>query len=154
MRFGVRYATVHRPLAPSDYREVPEISEGRFTAEQFATLNARLNVYTTIAVPQNDHRTPVGWIIYKYRQKSMQILDIATIKHRRRAGIASRLIAEVSSKAMYGGREFVKVAVPERNDVAIKLFAARGFLAEEVRRGFYPETDEDAYVMTFRPGNK
>jgi len=73
----------------------------------------------------------------------------AVRKDWRRRGIGSLLLNRFMDKIKYGRRSAVRVFVRE-SQVAAQLFLkAKGFTADEIRRGFYPETDEAAYVFTY-----
>jgi ribosomal-protein-alanine N-acetyltransferase len=60
------------------------------------------------------------------------------------------MLVKLTDKLSATRRTRIVTEVRESNLAAQLLFANNGFRATTILRGFYEETDEDAYVMEYR----
>lgn len=76
-----------------------------------------------------------------------EIINIAVKPEFQKQGIADRLmramLSEGRKRAVY--RMFLEVRVS--NEAAIRLYEKNGFTRQGIRKDFYKEIHEDAYVM-------
>jgi ribosomal-protein-alanine N-acetyltransferase len=80
-------------------------------------------------------------------------MNIAVDSDRQRAGIASRLLAELYARV---GDEQARYTLEVRrsNAVAIRLYEREGFRAAGTRRRYYQDNGEDALVMWRTPATR
>lgn len=77
----------------------------------------------------------------------MEILNIASSPEFLRCGLGFRLLCLVLSIGAKMGMEIARLEVRESNTAARGLYAKRGFRQIGVRKGYYPDTGEDALVL-------
>jgi ribosomal-protein-alanine N-acetyltransferase len=77
----------------------------------------------------------------------MEVLNIAVIPEYRRMGLARRLVGLVLgiSRALGAKKAFLEVR--EGNRAARALYEGAGFEQVGLRKGYYPDTGEDALVL-------
>lgn len=90
----------------------------------------------------------VGFIFYRVNVSgdSIRILSLAVSPEFRRKYVATRFLQEIRNR---NGMKSIKVDVHERNQLALKFFQARGFLATGVNFGKFGA--DDAYEMELLP---
>jgi ribosomal-protein-alanine N-acetyltransferase len=77
----------------------------------------------------------------------LHINSIAVDEAHRRAGVATKLMHEVLSRAAAGGVRSATLEVRESNVAGRALYERLGFRVEGARRGYYQNPPEDALVM-------
>ena len=82
----------------------------------------------------------VGYAVIRHGDDAVDLQRIAVAASHRRQGLASRLLAEVTT----GGRMLLEVSAV--NEGALAFYLAEGF-AEVARRGRYYRDGSDAVVM-------
>ena len=75
-----------------------------------------------------------------------EILTVATAPQYRRMGVA-RMLMEAFLAAVPDEVETVALEVRQSNTAAIELYKGFGFERAGVRKRFYSDPDEDAYIM-------
>jgi [ribosomal protein S18]-alanine N-acetyltransferase len=98
----------------------------------------------------------VGYLICSRYDTVWHIMNIAVDLDRQRAGIASRLLAELYSRVAdtqpgTGEQARYTLEVRRSNAVAIHLYEREGFRAAGTRRRYYQDNGEDALVMWRTP---
>ncbi|MDO5308247.1 MAG: GNAT family N-acetyltransferase [Planctomycetia bacterium] len=93
---------------------------------------------------------PVGYMIYEMRRRAVNLLTYAVAPHVRRRGLATIMFHRLFDK-IDAQRPEVVCIVRESNVEAQQFLNSLGFETLWVARGFYSETLEDAYRMTYRP---
>lgn len=92
---------------------------------------------------------PVGYMFYEIKNSSYRLLNCAVVTSQRRQGVGAFLLQGLLSK-LDAQRKLVSCVVREGNVQAQLFLRKLGFLAQWIAKGFYSETDEDAYRMVFR----
>ena len=92
----------------------------------------------------------VAYIIYETRRRAISTLTCAVAPEFRRKGVGAFMMQRLVEKLDARRPEIVCV-VREGNLVAQHFLKALGFKAWWVAQGFYCDTNEDAYRLTFRP---
>ncbi|EPR42305.1 ribosomal-protein-alanine acetyltransferase [Desulfovibrio sp. X2] len=77
-----------------------------------------------------------------------EIVNIAVAEGNRRRGWGRVLLGAVLQSAAEMGIHRMFLEVRQSNAAAIGLYAAHGFVRTGVRKRYYPDTNEDALVMT------
>jgi [ribosomal protein S18]-alanine N-acetyltransferase len=75
------------------------------------------------------------------------VLRIACHPQHRRRGIGSILLQQGLTRAEERGARRASLEVRPSNESALAFYRACGFTLAGVRKGYYPETGEDALVM-------
>lgn len=78
-----------------------------------------------------------------------EILNLAVIPQERGKGHGRRILQTALQIASKMGMKSVALEVRSGNFVAISLYESCGFVRTGCRPHYYPDTDEDAIVMTF-----
>ena len=76
-----------------------------------------------------------------------QITNVAVRTDYRRQGVASRLLLQMLSHAVDIGMTALSLEVRASNESAQRLYERFGFRSVGVRKNYYVEIGEDAYVM-------
>ena len=87
----------------------------------------------------------VTWTIYD----EVHILNIAVHPDFRKIGLGEMLIRDCLASSLEPGLKLVLLEVRVSNSSAIKLYEKIGFKTLSVRKKYYSDTGEDAYVMMY-----
>jgi [ribosomal protein S18]-alanine N-acetyltransferase len=96
----------------------------------------------------------VGFMVYELRKTRIHILNFAVAKEHRRRAVGSQMIAKLKAKLCTQRRRSIVLEVRETNLAAQLFFRELGFKAIAVKRRFYQDTPEDAYLMTYNFGQQ
>lgn len=88
---------------------------------------------------------PAGFVLWRVAADEAEILTIAVLPHRRRAGIGARLLDGALDSARRDGARAMFLEAASGNRAALALYEAKGFVAVGVRKGYY--NGEDAVTM-------
>lgn len=75
------------------------------------------------------------------------ITNIAVYSYLRKKGIGGRLISAMIKQAQKQRCEGITLEVRTTNNAAIRVYEKFGFKIEGIRKEYYAETKEDAYIM-------
>ena len=92
----------------------------------------------------------VGFMIYELHKNQIHVLNFATNSGVQREGVGAQMVKKLVGKLSQQRRNRIVLEVRESNLPAQAFFKSQGFIAESILRDYYDETDEDAYVFTFR----
>ena len=112
------------------------------------------------AVREDGRDTVAGYFCAWIVTDDCTILRIACDQQLRRRGIGRILLQQGLTRAWERGARRVTLEVRLSNTSALEFYRACGFAIAGVRKGYYPETGEDALVMQMaltpppRGGNK
>lgn len=140
------------PLAAGHIPAVVALEKACFptpwSAEQFA-YGLERGVLGLVGATQ-DHDVWGYCSFYRVADEG-EIVNIAVDPRARRQGLGRRILAFVLQKLADEGITRVFLEVRATNLAAIGLYTALGFRRTGTRRAYYPDTREDAWVMTFTP---
>lgn len=85
----------------------------------------------------------VTWTIYD----EVHILNVAVHPEFRQAGLGEKLMRDCIAESAEKGLKYAILEVRITNTGAQKLYEKLGFKTIQVRRKYYSDTGEDAYVM-------
>lgn len=83
------------------------------------------------------------WIIYE----RAQITTIAVNKDFRRQGLSKKLMEFLDNLCLKNGVEEISLEVRVSNEKAINLYQNFGFEKKGIRKDYYQDNNEDAYLM-------
>jgi len=139
-----------RKLTLADLGDIEPVERRSYTTgwsrSMFAGELAKPSSYC-IGAWDTETKHLVGYLIVSRYVDAWHIMNLAIDVPYRGHGIARRLLdelfADTESDAMRGYTLEVRVS----NARAIRLYEAAGFTISGVRRGYYTDNREDAYVM-------
>ncbi len=134
-----------------DMNEVLEIERDSFdfhwTEEDFLCCLRQRNCIGMVAEHAGE---VVGFMIYELHKTRLHILNFAVAADFCRSGIGTQMIDKLVSKLSQQRRKEIMLEVRETNLSAQLFFQDQGFLAMGVLRDHYDDSQEDAYLMSYR----
>lgn len=92
----------------------------------------------------------VGFMVYELHKSRLHILNVAVAKEYQRRGVGRQMVAKLVWKLSPLRRTRLTLEIRESNLDAQLFFKSQGFRATLVMRGFYEDSDEDAYLFSFK----
>jgi ribosomal-protein-alanine N-acetyltransferase len=89
----------------------------------------------------------IGYIIFWVIGEEVQINNIAVHPDFRRLGIGEQVLRQVIEQVKWGGANFVTLEVRPSNIGALLLYKKIGFKMLGVRKNYYTNPSEDAFVL-------
>jgi ribosomal-protein-alanine N-acetyltransferase len=89
----------------------------------------------------------VGYAGMMYTGREAHVTNIAVDPAWHGNKIGSRLLLTIVNEAIARGAQKISLEVRVTNQVAQSMYEKFGFVVSGVRKGYYIETNEDAYVM-------
>lgn len=143
-----------RDMGADDLAAVASIEAASFdrpwTGEMFRDELAQEPRWGEVAVDPGAR--VVGFLIGRRYPDAWHLMDLAVSPAHRRRGVGRSLLRRFL-RAADAARMPVILEVRERNVEAVALYEGEGFLAIGRRRGYYPDTKEDALVMARDAGD-
>jgi ribosomal-protein-alanine N-acetyltransferase len=90
-----------------------------------------------------------GFVIYELHKNRLHILNLAVDPLFHRKSVGSIIVSRLIDKLSYQRRNRITVEVRETNVAAQMFFKKLGFRAISILRGYYDDSDEDAYLMQY-----
>jgi ribosomal-protein-alanine N-acetyltransferase len=144
-----------RWMVRRDFAQVLAIEQECFefpwTEEEFRQCLQQPNCLGIVAEHEN---RVVGFAIYETPKNRIFITNIATAPEFHRHGIARQMIQKLVTKMIYQHRHKIVIEIRETNLPALLCFRSLGFRASTVRKNFYENQSEDAYVLQYRFGKE
>jgi ribosomal-protein-alanine N-acetyltransferase len=94
-----------------------------------------------------EDRELLGYVSYYLVDSQAEIVNLAIVRSRRRQGLGRTLLAAMLQECREAGIMYIFLEVRRTNHAAIGLYAGSGFRRAGIRKGYYPDTGEDALVM-------
>jgi len=91
-----------------------------------------------------------GYLVCSRYERIWHIMNVAVDPDARRRGIATALLERLFERVNNGDARYT-LEVRRSNDAAIALYERFGFRVAGVRRRYYQDNGEDAYVMWRTP---
>jgi len=147
-------------LAPARIDDIERIST--IEAASFAqpwrpsTIIAELSVadswHHVARVPAPDDKTSevVGYILVRFLTDEMHIMKLAVDPRWRQRGMATALLEAAQREATRRRAALMLLEVRPSNQAAIRFYRKAGFQNIAIRPNYYPQTGEDALVMSKR----
>jgi len=92
----------------------------------------------------------IGYIIFWKVFEEVQINNIAVHTEFRRLGIGRAVLEHVIDQVHRDGAKFITLEVRPSNTAAMTLYRKLGFKPLSIRKGYYTNPDEDAFVLGLR----
>jgi ribosomal-protein-alanine N-acetyltransferase len=110
-------------------------------------LEAAVALPLVAVLREDDRETVAGYFCAWIVADDCTVLRIASDPQLRRRGIGRMLLQHGLAQAWERGARMVSLEVRPSNEPALAFYRACGFTLVGARRGYYPETGEDALVM-------
>jgi len=137
-----------RWLVQRDLKAVVTIEDKCFaftwSAADFLECLRQRNAIGMVAT--RDERV-VGFMVYELRKSELHILNFAVDPELMRTGVGTAMLDKLKEKIRQQRRTVITVGVRESNLAAQLFFRNADFLCIGTVRGFYQQTDEDAYIF-------
>lgn len=98
----------------------------------------------TVLLEQNE---VVGYIGYWLKEPYVEITNVAVRSSYQRQGYAKKLVASCIEEGIKSGSAIFTLEVRFSNIPAIQLYESFGFKSVTVRKNYYTDPIEDAYLM-------
>lgn len=142
------------PLQHADIDPILEIERLSFKSpwsrNSFLDELACSDAFSHVVKPETDfqQRPIIAYVCARLTIDEFHILKIAVAPDQRGRGIATRLLNHLFNLALAKGADTAFLEVRPSNTPAINLYKKAGFHFIGRRPKYYPETGEDALVMT------
>ncbi len=90
---------------------------------------------------------PIGYVIYWELPGELDIHNVAVHPKHRRQGVARTMLGDIIERATKRGLRRMTLEVRKSNDPAQTLYRSLGFEICGLRKGYYSDNGEDAWVM-------
>jgi ribosomal-protein-alanine N-acetyltransferase len=118
-----------------------------WSRSMFAGELAKPSSFCIGAFDGEDRATLAAYLIVSRYVDAWHIMNLAVDEPYRRQGIAKRLMEELFATTADDSMRGYTLEVRISNKRAIELYERAGFRITGVRRGYYTDNREDAYVM-------
>ena len=89
----------------------------------------------------------IGYVIYWELPDELDIHNVAVHPRYRRQGVARTMLGEIIENARKRGLRRMTLEVRTSNDAAQTLYRSLGFRVCGLRKGYYSDNGEDAWLM-------
>ena len=139
-----------RRLTLADLGDIERIERRSYptpwSRSMFAGELSKPSSYCTGAVDSERDRL-AGYLIVSRYVDAWHVMNVAVDIPYRGRGIARRLLDDLFAATVGDALRGYTLEVRVSNEAAIKLYERLGFKTTGVRRGYYTDNREDAYVM-------
>ena len=90
---------------------------------------------------------PIGYIIYWEMTGELDIHNVAVHPLHRRQGVGRAMLSNIMESAAERGFRRMTLEVRKSNDAAQALYRSLGFEICGLRKGYYSDNGEDAWIM-------
>lgn len=118
-----------------------------WSAEGFKDVLGRDDVLFLVALSCRDKTDVLGYICMYMSLDEGEITNVAVLPEYKRQGIATVLLDETVKLAGERGITHIFLEVRRSNEPALGLYRSRGFKELGIRKDFYDDPKEDAYVL-------
>ena len=138
--------TAIRRLAYSDLPRVISIERRSFPVPwSLAMFVLELSKPSGICLAASEGDELLGYLVCSRYDRVWHLMNVAVAPERRRRGVASRLISQLTAEA--GGELPFTLEVRVSNRDAIAMYERLGFRSAGVRPRYYQDNGEDALIM-------
>lgn len=136
-------------------RDLPEVMQAMATTTHpidAEALEARLRQRNVIGMVAEYGEKVVGFMVYALEPKGIELEWLAVHPDCRGLGVGSQLLAKLAGKLCERRRTKIVVWARESDLAGLSWLRRMGFLAgrDAIHGGYFEDTGEDAYRMTYR----
>jgi ribosomal-protein-alanine N-acetyltransferase len=141
-------ATTVRRLAYGDLPSVISIERRSFPAPwSLAMFVLELSKPSGVCLAARSGDELLGYLVCSRYDQVWHLMNVAVAPHRRREGIATRLIHRLLEETGSGAGLPITLEVRVSNQEAIAMYEGLGFRSAGVRPRYYQDNGEDALIM-------
>lgn len=143
-------------MQESDLPAVAELEQACFSScwsEAQFRYELKENEFSHLYVAKAGERL-IGYFVYWITFETAQLCKIAVAKSYRRQGIAHAMMEQLLRDAVNNQCAFVTLEVRVSNLAAIALYERFDFVRVGMRKAYYQDNGEDAYVYARAMGGK
>jgi [ribosomal protein S18]-alanine N-acetyltransferase len=145
------YSSHIRWMIRSDIEQVLQIENESFDFAWSEEVFIRyLRQRNCIGMVNEIENRVAGFMVYELYENRIHLVNFCVKNDFRRTGVGTEMMKKLVSKLSEQRRNRIMLEVRETNLAAQHFFKRMEFRAISVLRGFYEETDEDAYLMQYR----
>ena len=145
---GFEHPFYLREVQSADIDEMMTIERASFTSPWSARFFLEeIRVSYAKSVLAEMEGLIVGYIIYWQLPKEVDIHNLAVHPEYRRRGIGRSLLSSAIDSATGQDSNRVTLEVRKSNQAAQQLYHSLGFVERGIRKGYYSDDGEDAFVM-------
>lgn len=145
-----------RPFVPVDLPDLlciqaKSLPGESWNGEDYLLLNRQSGGLILVA-EESGAPTPgvVGFAAMRQVLDHAELLNLAVDPAQRRSGTGRALLAESCGRLQQAGAHCVFLEVRPSNQPALHLYYSAGFTLHSIRKGYYTQPPEDAYVLMLR----
>ena len=145
-----------RLMREEDLADVIKLEQDSFTScwnEEAFRYELHENPFSHAFVAEKDGKI-IGYIVYWITFETAQLCKIAVSLSQRRMGVAASLMKLMMDDAEKQQCEFVTLEVRVSNAAAISLYESFGFIQAGIRKAYYQDNGEDAYIYACSLGGR
>ncbi|MCC6222638.1 MAG: ribosomal protein S18-alanine N-acetyltransferase [Thermoleophilia bacterium] len=140
-----------RRLGVGDLPSIEQIERRSYptpwSRSMFASELAKPSSVCLGAIDRDAHDRLVAYLVVSRYVDAWHVMNLAVDERYRHRGIARRLLDELFALTAADGMRGYTLEVRVSNARAIALYERAGFRTTGLRRGYYTDNREDAYVM-------
>jgi ribosomal-protein-alanine N-acetyltransferase len=139
----------YRPITLADMAEIMVIERTAYAypwSERFFRQEVQVDCARSFLAEIDGQIA--GYILFWLLPGEIDIHNIAVHRDFRRRGLGRSLLENVIIEARSRASSRITLEVRKSNTVAQKLYEAVGFTVSGVRKGYYSDDGEDAFLMT------
>jgi ribosomal-protein-alanine N-acetyltransferase len=140
-----------RPISLADLADVMAIERSAYAypwSERFFRQEMQVECARSL-LAEIDGRV-AGYILFWLMPDEVDIHNVAVHGDFRRRGLGRRLLEQVVIEARGRGSSRITLEVRKSNLAAQKLYESMGFTVIGVRKGYYSDDGEDAFLMALQ----
>lgn len=96
----------------------------------------------------------LGFMIYELYKSKLSIINFAVHPDYRRQGIGTAMVDKLKDKLPLQRRTAIDLEIREKNLEAQLFFKSQDFRAVSIIREYFPDINEDAYIMRYSINNQ
>ena len=101
-------------------------------------------------MPRGCPQDAAGFILVRFLMDDMHIMKLAVAPRWRKRGVATALLDAAQQEAHHRGSASILLEVRPSNVAAVRFYRKAGFRIIGKRPNYYPQSGEDALVMSKR----
>ncbi|MGH9433706.1 MAG: ribosomal protein S18-alanine N-acetyltransferase [Terriglobia bacterium] len=138
-----------------DRKDVPEVlaiqqqnpSAAQWKESDYGLLAGQSGNLALVATEKSEPGSTRGFVVFRHLADQAELLNLAVAPPCQRQGIGRALIEEGSSRLAQAQVQRLFLEVRASNQQALRLYHSVGFERHSVRKGYYQNPGEDAYVL-------
>lgn len=136
-------------MTRNDLERIDELEQELFTSawpKEEYIYEMEQNPFSNVYVVEEDGEI-IGYFDYWILYEQAQIATIGTNKAYQKKGYGQMMLDYIIEDVNQNGCEVITLEVRVSNEKAIRLYEKNGFIKVNIRKNYYSDNHEDAYLM-------